>query len=250
MARTGHVLEVLLVSGLALLGLMFAQASQAQETLTFESSLGDVGITPLGHASLRIEVNDVVIQVDPWSNAADYSMEPAADLVLVTHDHPDHFDPAALQQVVEEDTTVVMDGKSAGQFEGEATVLANGESLEFDGIMVTAVPAYNLERTRDDGTPFHPMGDYNGYLLEFGDLRVHIGGDTECVPEFSQMGEVDVSFLPTNLPFTMPPEEAAECYRTMNPRVAVPYHQGESDPQTVADLLEDTEIDVRVLSLP
>src|SRR5690606_12337200 len=91
---------------------------------------------------------------------------------------------------------------------------------------------------------------FNGYLLDIGDLRVHVAGDTECVPEFADLTEVDVAFLPINLPFTMPPEEAAACFRTIAPAVAVPYHQGESDPQVGADTLADTETDVRVLQLP
>lgn len=239
MGRTLIVLAALLAGGLAL----------AQETLSFDSSLGVVEIVPLGHASLRISVNDLIIHVDPWGNVADYGMQPDADLALVTHEHQDHFDPTALEQITGESTTLVMDAQSAQQFEGEVITMANGDSLEFEGITVTAVPAYNIERMRDDGNPYHPKGDYNGYLLGFGDLLVHIGGDTECVPEFAEVGEVDVSFLPINLPFTMPPEEAAECYRTMNPTVAVPYHQGDSDPQIVAHMLADSEIDVRVLQL-
>lgn len=227
-----------------------AGTASAQEALRFASSMGDVDVHTLGHGSLRIEVNDLVIHVDPWSNVTDYAAQPDADLVLVTHAHQDHFDPAALEQVAAEGTVFVMDGTSAEQFTGEATVLANGETFELGGVVVTAVPAYNLERTRDDGTPYHPRGQFNGYLLDFGDLRVHVAGDTECVPEMAELTEVDVAFLPINLPFTMPPEEAAECYRTIAPTVAVPYHQGDSDPQVVADLLADTDIDVRVLALP
>lgn len=227
-----------------------AGTALAQEPLTFASSLGEVAIHAVGHGSLRIEVADLVVHVDPWSNVADYALQPDADLVLVTHTHQDHFDPAALEQVATEGTVFVMDGSSAAEFDGEATALANGETFEFEGITITAVPAYNLVRTRDDGNPYHPMGMFNGYLLDIGDLRVHVAGDTECVPEFADLGEVDVSFLPINLPFTMPPAEAAECYRTIAPAVAVPYHQGDSDPQVVADLLADTDIDVRVLALP
>src|SRR5690606_20558112 len=227
-----------------------AGTALAQEPLTFASSLGEVAIHTVGHGSLRIEVADLLVHVDPWSNVADYALQPDADLVLVTHTHQDHFDPAELEQVATEGTVFVMDGSSAAEFDGEATALANGETFEFEGITITAVPAYNLVRTRDDGNPYHPMGMFNGYLLDIGDLRVHVAGDTECVPEFADLGEVDVSFLPINLPFTMPPEEAAECYRTIAPAVAVPYHQGDSDPQVVADLLADTDIDVRVLALP
>src|SRR5690606_29124900 len=123
-----------------------AASAFAQEPLIFDSSLGEVEIFPLGHASLRIEVNDVVMHIDPWSNVADYSTQPDADLVLVTHTHQDHFDPSALEAIAAEDTVFVMDGTSAGQFSGGATALANGESLEFEGIVVTAVPAYNVQR--------------------------------------------------------------------------------------------------------
>jgi len=230
--------------------LLVAPTALAQEALRFDSSLGEVVVYPLGHASLRIETGEVVIQVDPWSDVADYAMQPTADLVLVTHDHPDHFDPAALEQLMGEGTVFVMDSHSAEQFAGEAMVLANGESVEVMGVTVTAVPAYNVQRMRDDGEPFHAKGDYNGYLLDIGDLRLFVAGDTECVPEMAELTEVDVAFLPINLPFTMPPEEAAACFRTIAPAVAVPYHQGESDPQVVADMLADTEIDVRVLQLP
>ncbi len=234
----------------AVVAALGAGTALAQEPLTFDSSLGEVAIFPLGHASLRIEVGDLVIHVDPWSEVADYSMQPDADLVLVTHSHQDHFDPAALEQVATDGTVFLMDADSASRFAGEATALANGDTYEFEGITITAVPAYNAERTRDDGAPYHAEGEFNGYLLDIGDLRVHVAGDTECVPELADLGDVDVSFLPINLPFTMPPEEAAACYKTISPAVAVPYHQGDSDPQVVADLLADTDIDVRVLDLP
>lgn len=232
------------------LSALLAQSALAQEALRFDSSVGEVVVYPLGHASLRIESGDLVVQVDPWSDVADYAAQPTSDLVLVTHDHPDHFDPAALEQLMSEGTTFVMDPSSADRFAGEATALANGESVELMGLTVTAVPAYNVERVREDGNPYHAKGDYNGYLLDFGDLRVFVGGDTECVPEMADLTDVDVAFLPINLPFTMPPEEAADCFRTIDPAVAVPYHQGGSDPQVVADLLADTEMDVRVLDLP
>ncbi len=231
---------VLLVTGIA----------EAQPPLVFASSLGELRIVTLGHGSLRMEVDGRVIHIDPWSNVADYAAQPDADLVLVTHEHQDHFDPSAIELVVGAETLVVMDAHSAGRYAGTATVLTNGDSLEFLGITITAVPAYNLKQVRANGDPYHPKGSYNGYLIDVADLRVHVGGDTECVPEFAELGEVDVSFLPINLPFTMPPEDAAECFRLIAPTVAVPYHQGEADPEVVADLLSDSGIDVRVLALP
>ncbi len=105
-------------------------------------------------------------------------------------------------------------------------------------------------REPDGRQKYHPEGWYNGYVLEIGDFRLHIGGDTECVPEVAALEDITVSFLPTNLPYTVPPEEAATCYKVMQPEIAVPYHQGESNPQIVADLLTPSDVEVRVLELP
>ena len=231
-------------------GLTALALAQTPTIYDFETDQGTLQVTPLGHASLLLELNDTVIHIDPWSNVADYSEQPDADWVWITHEHQDHLDMAALGEIVTDETQLVMDERSAAQYGGEnVTVMANGDSLDLDGLTLHAVPAYNLVRERDDGQKYHPEGWYNGYLLEIGDFSLHIGGDTECVPAFSDL-DVDVSFLPINLPYTMPPEEAAACYREFMPEIAIPYHQGESDPQVVADLLADTDIEVRVLELP
>lgn len=226
----------------------------AQESLTFDTRVGTVTITALGHGSLRIDAGEAVIQVDPWSRATDYAAQPDADWVWITHAHPDHLDAAALAAITTDATRFVADATSAEQLAGDVTVLGNGEAatLALPGGEVTlrAVPAYNIEQTRADGEPYHPKGWGNGYLATFGDLVLHIGGDTECVPEMAELGRVDVSFLPINLPYTMTPEDAAACFRTLAPRIAVPYHQGDADPQIVADRLADTDIDVRVWALP
>ena len=62
------------------------------------------------------------------------------------------------------------------------------------------------------------------------------------------LGEIDLAFVPINLPYTMPPEEAVGCTKIIFPEVVVPYHQGESDPQVVADALAGSGIEVRVLA--
>ena len=228
--------------------------AQEPTTMTFETDAGTLEVTPLGHASVRLILGETVIHVDPWSNVADYGGQPDADWILVTHEHGDHLDPAAIAEIATGDTRYVMDARTAeaSGIEG-VTVLANGESLESGELTVHAVPSYNVVRERDNGQKYHPEGWYNGYVLEIGDVRLHFAGDTECVPEFAELEVLDnltVSFLPINLPFTMPPEEAAACYEVLAPQIALPYHQGQSDPQVVADLLADSGIEVRVLVLP
>lgn len=227
-------------------------AAAAQTPLNFETSDGPLSVTPVGHGSLLLEYGGQVIHVDPYSEVADYTAQPDADWVWVTHDHPDHYDQAALDAVATDDTRFVMDPASAEQFGASerVTVMRNGDEQVLDGITLRAVPAYNLVRGPEAGSKFHPQGDYNGYLATFGDFTVYIAGDTECIPEMGQLGEVDLAFVPINLPYTMPPEEAVGCIKTISPAVVIPYHQGESDPQIVADALEGSGIEVRVLALP
>ncbi|MEJ2667992.1 MAG: MBL fold metallo-hydrolase [Deinococcales bacterium] len=231
---------------LALLG---GGAAGAQDALTFDTTLGRLVITPLGHASLRFDVAGMVIHVDPYGKVADYASQPKADWIWITHDHVDHYDEAAIAAVRKEGTRFLLDPVSADRLGEEAIVLRNGESASVGDIHVKAVPAYNVRQKRPNGQPYHPKGAGNGYLVRFGDVVVHVGADTECIPEMRDLGRVDVSFLPINLPFTMTPQDAAECFRLIHPRVAVPYHQGDFDPQIVADALRDTDIKVYVLPL-
>lgn len=224
----------------------------AQETMNFETSDGPLVVTPVGHGSLRLEYSGEVIHVDPYSDVADYSAQPKADWVWITHDHPDHYDPAALEAVQTKNTRYFMDATSAEKFGGgdAVTVMQNGDETTADGVTVRAVPAYNLVQGPQPGAKFHPKGQYNGYLATFGDFTVYIAGDTECVPEMGSLGNVDLAFVPINLPYTMPPEEAVGCIKVISPTVVVPYHQGEANPQIVADALESSGTKVWVLALP
>ena len=226
--------------------------ASAQDALSFKTSNGTLDVTPIGHGSLRFEYGGKIIHVDPYSEVADYTAQPDADLVWITHDHPDHYDQAALDAIQKEDTRYIMNPTSAEKFGNDerVTVMENGDEQTLGGITIKAVPAYNIVRGPDGESKYHPKGQYNGYLATLGGFTVYIAGDTECIPEMADLGKVDLAFIPINLPYTMPPEEAVACIRTISPAVVVPYHQGESDPQVVANALADTDIDVRVIALP
>ena len=77
---------------------------------------------------------------------------------------------------------------------------------------------------RSPGTPYHPKGDGNGYIITFGDKRVYIPGDTENTPELKTIENIDVAFLPMNLPYTMTEEQAASAVLEMKPKTVFPYH--------------------------
>ena len=216
------------------------------ETDTIKTSAGDLNITFLGHGSLYFAFGGKIIHVDPFSAVADYSTLPKADIVLLAHEHMDHLDLKALNPVRTDKTIVVLPEVCAKQVEG-GLVMKNGDVKTVGGLKIEAVPAYNIVHKRETGQPFHPKGVGNGYIITFGDKRVYVAGDTENVPEMKNIKNIDVAFLPMNLPYTMTPEMAADAARMIKPRILYPYHYGETDTSKLVALLKDTkETDVRI----
>jgi L-ascorbate metabolism protein UlaG (beta-lactamase superfamily) len=100
---------------------------------------------------------------------------------------------------------------------------------------------------RSEGVPFHPKGNGNGYVITFGDKRIYVAGDTENIPEMKQLKDIDVAFLPMNLPYTMTPEMVADAARAFKPKVLYPYHYGETEPSKLIELMKDTpEVEIRI----
>jgi L-ascorbate metabolism protein UlaG (beta-lactamase superfamily) len=206
---------------------------------------GDIIITPITHASLQLEHDGKVIHVDPTS-PGDYSKAKQADLILVTDIHQDHLDPAAIARVRKQGTPVVAPSAAAEQIENP-TVMSNGETKTVAGISIKAVPMYNLQRGPAPGQLFHTKGRGNSYILTLGSKRVYIAGDTECTPEMRALKNIDIAFIPMNLPYTMPPLEAAECVKAFRPKVVYPYHYRGQKPEEFKAALKDMPVEVRLL---
>lgn len=224
---------------------MATSFGQSFESDTLATSAGDLTITFVGHGTLMFAFGGKVFHVDPYGKLADYATLPKADAILVTHAHADHLDPAAIAAVRKPETVVVMAETCRGKLTG--TVMANGATQTVQGVSVEAVPAYNLVHVRDNGQPFHPKGEGNGYLLTFGDRRVYVAGDTENTPEMKALKDVDVAFLPMNLPYTMTPDMVVDAAKAFRPRILYPYHYGDTDPVRLTDLLAgESDIEVRV----
>jgi L-ascorbate metabolism protein UlaG (beta-lactamase superfamily) len=220
---------------------------KAYEEDTFNAGDGNaIKLTFLGHATLMITYGKTVIHVDPVEEYADYSKLPKADIVLITHDHSDHCSPTAVSRLRTAETQIVLTAKCAKKLTG-GIVLGNGEAKIVKGIRIEAVPAYNIVHMRSAGIPFHPKGEGNGYAVSLGKLRVYIAGDTENTPEMKALQNIDIAFLPMNLPYTMTPEMVADAARIFRPKVLYPYHYGDSDASRLSALLKDMDVRIRKL---
>jgi L-ascorbate metabolism protein UlaG (beta-lactamase superfamily) len=240
---------LLLINLLSLIMALSALAQKGFETDVIKTSAGDLKITFVGHGTLMFNFGGKVIHVDPYSALADYNIFPKADLILLTHEHRDHLDLKALNTVRTEKTVVVLTETCAKQVQG-GIVMMNGDVKTVEGLKIEAVPAYNIVHKRDTGQPFHPKGVGNGYIITFGDKRVYVAGDTENVPEMKGLKNIDIAFLPMNLPYTMTPEMVAEAAKAFKPKILYPYHFGETDTSKVVSLLRGTpEIEVRIRNM-
>lgn len=218
-------------------GLAQSGSSPAKQADALPTDKGDLVITFLGHGTLMFQWDGKVVHVDPWTSQGEYSALPKADLILVTHEHRDHLDAAAIKAVSKPGTIIGSSNKASATL-ADAVVLKNGDTKELAGILVDAVPAYNIEHMRSPGNPFHPKGQGNGYVLHFGKTRVYVAGDTEVVPEMAALKGVDVAFLPVNLPYTMTPFMLADAARMIQPKILYPYHTGDTDMDKLAALLK------------
>src|ERR1700688_3827494 len=208
------ILSVLLV--VAFLFVLSPLGLAAGEPQVFPTSAGPVKITPLYHASTLIEAGGKTIYVDP-AKPAKLTGLPKADLILITHIHPDHMDPASIKEVSKADTEILAPA-AVVQTVTSAKPIANGETKSWQGWTIEATPAYNLKRGPAAGELFHPKGRDNGYILSYGGKRFYFSGDTEGIPEMRALKNIDVAFVCMNLPYTMPPEEAADAVKAFHPK--------------------------------
>ncbi len=203
------------------------------------TSMGDLIIHPIHHASMVLEWNGMNILVDPApppggvpegvDAAAEFTALAQPDLILVTDVHVDHLSADVLSAVSGAAPIVAPQAVAdelPDALQAMTQVVANGESVTVQGIQIEAVPMYNLTEER---LMYHDPGRGNGYVLTLGDTRVYIAGDTEDIPEMRALADIDVAFVPMNLPYTMTPEQAADAVVEFQPTVVYPYHYGMSD---------------------
>lgn len=217
-----------------------AAQTAAPTSFAFPVGGGEVVVHPVQHASMVIETPGGAIYVDPVGGPDAYAGKPDPALILITHEHGDHFDLPTLQALPAAAIIAnpAVHAMLPADLQGRATAMANGATGEAVGAGIEAVPAYNIT---PDRLQYHPRGRDNGYVLTVGGKRFYVAGDTEDTPEMRALGGIDVAFLPMNLPYTMTIRQAAGAVAAFRPATVFPYHYRDSDVQEFARLVEASD---------
>ena len=229
----------------------YAALAQSADGDAYDSDTGQITIHPIAHASFVMTTPGMTIYCDPVGEASAYSAHPAPDLILITHEHGDHYKADTLAALTGENTKLVTNpavyAMLPDDLKSKATAIANGETTTVDGMAIEAVPAYN---TTPERLQYHPQGRDNGYVLTVDGRRVYIAGDTEDIPEMRAMTDIFIAFVPMNLPYTMDVDQAASAVAAFKPAYVYPYHYRDSDPQAFADKVAASDAETEVVMGP
>jgi L-ascorbate metabolism protein UlaG (beta-lactamase superfamily) len=235
------------------------ESTSADQTgyLTAESkaqSDDPVKLFPVEHASAVLEWGDVAIYIDPVGGSELYKQYTKPDLILITDIHGDHFNLETLEGLDTSDAKIIVPQAVANEmpekFTPQLDILDNGDSRERFGVIVEAIPMYNL---REEAKDFHVKGRGNGYVLNLGTKRLYFSGDTEDIPEMRALENIDMAFICMNLPYTMTEESAADAVLEFKPKQVYPYHyRGRpevSDVAKFAELVNSKNKSIKVMQL-
>lgn len=226
----------------------FAKEGYKYDTFTTPKGR-EVNLIFIKHGSIAIDIDGYLVYIDPVTiYGNDFAKLPKADAIMVTHEHHDHFDTKAIAELTS-DTTRLIGSRRINELYGSGEVMLPGQTIEIPGedIAVVATPAYNIS---PDHLQFHPKERQDdGFVFDIDGLRIYVAGDTENIPEMSDLKDIDIAFLPVNQPFTMTPQQAIEAVEVIKPKVFYPYHYGETDLSPIVEKFNGSNVDVRVRNL-
>lgn len=240
LSRRTSLMLGLAASAAVILPRMGLAQNQAASSFSYDVEGGKVVFHPVDHASMVVETPGGVIYVDPVGGAERYAGMAEPALILITHEHGDHYDLPTLQALpaVAIIANPAVHAMLPADMQARATAMANADQAQAIGLGIEAVPAYN---TSPDRLQYHPQGRDNGYVLTIGGKRFYIAGDTEDTPEMRALQGIEVAFLPMTLPYTMTVQQAADAVAAFRPVTVFPYHHKGSDMQEFARLVEASD---------
>lgn len=222
------------------------QAQLSSDPDSIDTENGTLTVHPILHGSLVLEWNSVAVYLDPFGEPGLYAGNSDPDLILITHEHDDHFNLETLDGLNTQNARFVVPQVVADampeRYRERALVIGNGEMLDVSGVSIRAVPMYNLP---EDGAR-HAKGVGNGYVLTMGGKDLYVSGDTEDIPEMRNLTGIDVAFVCMNLPYTMDVNQAASAVADFEPAIVYPYHHRGQDIEAFRDLVNVATNDVEV----
>jgi L-ascorbate metabolism protein UlaG (beta-lactamase superfamily) len=232
------MMKTCMVYLLVLLGIFVYANVALSANLTPEEMLDNIHW--FGQAAVKIEAEGKIIYIDPFKIKKKTN---DADIILITHCHQDHLSLADIAKVVKENTLFLAPHSCMKEMKKLKSVVmpsGPGMSKDIDGILIEAVPAYNVKKTK-----FHPKKNkWVGYVLTVNGVKIYHAGDTERIPEMKDFS-CDIAMLPLGQTYTMNSvEEAADAALDVNAKIAIPIHYGmyegkAEDAQRFAELLKD-----------
>ena len=227
---------------------LFVKAGYQTDSFTTPKGR-QVDISFIKHGSIVIDAGGFMIYVDPVTiYGDDFAKLPKADLIMVTHEHHDHFDVKAIEELTGENTQIIGSSRIHELYaKAEALNPGDCKDLKEADIQITATPAYNIT---EGHLQFHPKDRKDdGFVFDIDGLRIYVAGDTENIPEMADLKDIDIAFLPVNQPYTMTPEQAIEAVKMFNPKIFYPYHYGETDLSPITENLKGSKTEVRIRQL-
>lgn len=204
----------------AFLGLASVAAQPAQVTASkFQSESGDMFVSSVQQMSVVIETPNGVICTDPTGGADRYAAYKRPDLILISHEHDEHYDARTLEELAGPETQIVVPTfvmeRLPESLRRRAISLANGTSSRLAAFRVEAIPSYGLN---GQAARWHPRGRGNAYMVTVDGRSLYIGGSTEAVPEMLELRGIDIAFLPLYSPYALGPEDAVRVASVMQPK--------------------------------
>jgi L-ascorbate metabolism protein UlaG (beta-lactamase superfamily) len=208
----------------------------------------------MAHSCFQIRTYSQNIYIDPATDKIGLkkdAFEPA-NLILVTHGHYDHFDKDLIKKIRKPGSPVIAPENLRKEMKGMVVWdMSPGQMMQITGgITVWATYAYNVKRFRSPGNPFHPKDLGVGYLLKIEEKKIYHAGDTDLIPEMEKLvtADVDVALLPSGDTYTMDFKDAAEAVQIIKPKVVIPMHLWDKDPQSFkSDVEANTSTKVVIL---
>lgn len=229
--------------------------NELEESVNVEQIPADkITVAPISHATAVLQWGETTIYVDPVGGAQLFKNKKKPDLILITDIHGDHFSLPTLDSLDTSKAKIIVPQAVADlmpeNYIPQLDILDNGATKERFGIIVEAIPMYNL---RAEALQFHTKGRGNGYVLSKGDQRIYFSGDTEDIPEMRALKNIDKAFICMNLPYTMTEESAASAVLDFKPIEVYPYHYrgrpAMSDINKFRKLVNEGDTNIKVVLL-